>query len=81
MYCPTPNCGGLIATEMHLLRAHCPKCSLTYCTLCLKKYHGLDDCPLSDEQKRRLSEIDKQSESYVNQTFRRCPKCKSSIEV
>ncbi len=49
IYCPRKICQSPVIVEDDTMGL-CPKCSLAFCTLCKRSYHGISPCPMSEAE-------------------------------
>ena len=58
-YCPRISCQYPVLYEEGASHATCPSCSLTFCILCRRTYHGVSPCRF------KFDEIEKLREKYL----------------
>lgn len=54
LYCPRTVCQSPVLVENGSVLGMCPKCSFAFCTLCKRSYHGVQPCPMDEEEFKKL---------------------------
>lgn len=54
LYCPRNICQSPVLIDRGSTIGRCPRCQFAFCTLCKRSYHGIEPCPIGEEEIKKL---------------------------